>query len=272
MFILVLAPTLFLYPSNTGVLHRIMDHLTFVIVLLSFVLSFIFALGGVGSALVLIPTLTWLGVPFALARPTGLFVNTVSMLGATYSNVREKRLDFRLGLPIIIASILLAPFGAWVSHHMPTHYVLLIFIAFLVFSGSMMLFFKGSRYASQYREDRPIVGPMLVGTLAGFFSGLLGVGGGGLISPLMILQGFNPKKIAAVTAFAVPFSSFSAFLAYAAMGSVSLRILAFAGLAAWGGGYLGTRVMQRKMKAATVKKFLGVVLLLLALRMIVSLW
>jgi uncharacterized membrane protein YfcA len=226
----------------------------------------------VGSAPVLIPTLTWLGVPFGLARPTGLFVNTVSMIGATYSNIREKRLDFKLGIPIILASIILAPVGAWVGHVIPTSYVMAAFIAFLLFSGIMMLFFKGSKYADQYREDRPVLGPTLVGIAAGFFSGLLGVGGGALISPLMILQGFNPKKIAAVTAFAVPFSSFSAFVTYAAMGSVSWSLLVFAGLSAWAGGYLGTIVMHKKMRPGTVKKFLGVVLMLLALKLIFKLF
>lgn len=249
-----------------------MDILTVVIICLSFGLSFVFALGGVGSAPVLIPTLTWLGVPFGLARPTGLFVNTVSMIGATYSNIREKRLDFKLGIPIILASIILAPVGAWVGHVIPTSYVMAAFIAFLLFSGIMMLFFKGSKYADQYREDRPVLGPTLVGIAAGFFSGLLGVGGGALISPLMILQGFNPKKIAAVTAFAVPFSSFSAFVTYAAMGSVSWSLLVFAGLSAWAGGYLGTIVMHKKMRPGTVKKFLGVVLMLLALKLIFKLF
>ncbi len=244
-----------------------MDSITLIIVLLSFGLSFIFALGGVGSAVVLIPTLSWLGVPFNLARPTGLFVNCVSMLGATYSNIKEKRLDFRLGLPIILSSILLAPVGAWVGHLIPTRLLLLVFVAFLLFSGSMMLFFKGSQYADQYRADRPVVGPLLVGIVAGFISGLLGVGGGGVISPLMILQGFNPKKVTTVTAFSVPFSSFSAFIAYAAMGSVSWKILVFAGLAAWGGGYLGTKVMQKKMRPQTVKKILGGALLLIAIKL-----
>jgi hypothetical protein len=234
---------------------------------LSFGLSFIFALGGVGSAVVLIPILSWLGVPFNLARQTGLFVNCVSMLGATYSNFKEKRLDVRLGIPIILSSIILAPVGAWVGHQVSTRFLFFVFIGFLFFSGSMMLFFKGSKYANQYREDRPIAGPLLVGILAGFISGLLGVGGGGVISPLMILQGFNPKKVATVTAFSVPFSSFSAFVAYAAMGSISLRILAFAGLAAWGGGYLGTKLMQKKMHPQTVKRLLGGVLLLLGVRL-----
>lgn len=245
-----------------------MDSSILAITCLSFILSFVFALGGVGSALVLIPAITWLGIPFAEARSIGLFVNGVSMLGATWSNFQQKRLDFRLGLPIIIASIIMAPIGAWVGIHTPTKYVMYAFIAFLSFSGLMILFFNGSKFKDQYREDRPITGPMLTGVGSGFLSGLLGVGGGGLISPLMILQGFNPKKVATVTAFAVPFSSFTAFLAYATMGSVNWRTLFFAGVAAWAGGYLGTIVMQKKMRPAAVRKFLGSMLILLAVLLI----
>jgi uncharacterized membrane protein YfcA len=247
-----------------------MDMLTIGITLASFVLSFVFALGGVGSALVLIPTLTWMGVPFNLARPTGLFVNAVSMLGATYSNVKEKRLDFKLGIPIVVASVVMAPVGAWIGHFLPLKSLMILFICFLCFSGTMMLFFKVSKYKDQFREDRPFSGPFLVGVLAGFVSGLLGVGGGGVISPLMIMQGFNPKKVATVTAFAVPFSSITAFAAYAMMGSVSIKLLIFAGLAAWGGGYLGTKVMHARMKPATVKKFLGGTIILLGLKLLWS--
>ncbi len=247
-----------------------MDVHLLIIVALSFILSFVFALGGVGSAVILIPALTWAGVPFHLARPTGLFVNCASMLGATWSNFKEKKLDVRLGLPIIGASIVMAPAGAWAGHFLPTRILLWAFIAFLFFSGSMMIFFKGSKYADQYREDRSVAGPLGVGILAGFVSGLLGVGGGGIISPLMIVQGFNPKKVAMVTAFSVPFSSFSAFLTYMAMGSVSIRILAFAGMAAWTGGYLGTRVMQKKMKPQSVKRLLGFVLILIGIKFLWS--
>lgn len=240
------------------------------IVLLSFCLSFIFALGGVGSAVILIPALSWIGVPFHLARPTGLFVNCLSMLGATWSNFRQKKLDVKLGLPIIAASIIMAPVGAWAGHFLPTRTLLWFFVFFLFCSGSMMMFFKSAKYANQYREDRPVAGPLGVGILAGFVSGLLGVGGGGIISPLMVAQGFNPKKVAMVTAFSVPFSSFSAFVAYMVMGSVSGRILVFAGLAAWTGGYLGTRVMQKKMKAQSVKRFLGAVLILIGIKFLWS--
>lgn len=248
-----------------------MDFTIVIIAGLSFGLSFLFALGGVGAALSLIPCLTWLGIPFAPARSIGLFVNTVSMAGATYSNIRAKRLDFKLGIPIIIASILTAPFGALLSHHIPATIIMILFTCFLLFSGTMIIFFKGSKYGDQSREDRPILVPLLIGAAAGLISGLLGVGGGGLISPMMILLGYNPKKVATITAFAVPFSSFSAFLTYAMMGSVPWMILIFAGTAAWTGGYLGTAVMHKNLKSKTVRKILGIALLILAAKMILKL-
>ncbi len=235
---------------------------------LAFFLSFIFALGGVGSAIVLIPVLNWLGIPMTEAKPTGLFVNTASMVSATASNIRHKRLDFSLGLPIIISSVVIAPVGAYLSTLFPERIILILFVLFLFFSGNMMLFFKGSKYKEQYREDRPFMPLLGIGVLAGALSGMLGVGGGGVISPLLLVLGFNPKKIAAVTAFAVPFSSFTGFLAYWGMGHFRPELVLPVGLAACAGGYIGTHFMQNRLSPATVKKLLALLILGLGIKLL----
>ncbi|MDY0191404.1 MAG: sulfite exporter TauE/SafE family protein [Desulfuromonas sp.] len=234
---------------------------------LAFALSFLFALGGVGSAVALVPALSWLGLPLMIAKPTGLLVNTLSMTGASVSNIRAKRLDFRLGIPIIISSFLLAPLGAWSTQLLPQRVLLAAFTLFLVFSGIMLIFFRAAKYTHQYRDDRPLVAPILIGAGAGYLSGLLGVGGGGVISPLLITLGFNPKKVAVITAFVVPFSSLSGLVTYLAMGHANMLLMIPAALAAYIGGSLGTKVMQARLKPSTVKKFLGILLLLLALKM-----
>jgi uncharacterized protein len=86
-----------------------------IVTALAFIMSFVFALGGIGSALALVPVLHWYGLPLDLARPTGLLVNTLSMTGASVDNIKKKRLDFRMGVPIILASSLMAPFGVWAT-------------------------------------------------------------------------------------------------------------------------------------------------------------
>lgn len=242
------------------------------VTILAFILSFIFSLGGVGSALILVPVLNWLGFPLNEAKPTGLFVNTVSLLGATFSNIKNKRLDFKIGIPIITASIIVAPLGAYVSTLISQKIVLIIFTVFLLFSGNMMLFFKKGKYKDQFREDRPTLSLALIGLLAGFISGLLGVGGGGIISPLMIFLGFNPKKIAVITAFVVPFSSLTGFITYLVMGHFNFSLVIPVGIAAYLGGYLGTHFMHLKLSPQTIKKILAIVILLSALKMLTKLF
>ena len=200
--------------------------------LISFGLSFIFALGGIGAAVVLVPVLYWLGIPLNQAKPTGLFINTISLAGASLLNIKEKRLDFKLGIPIIIFSFMFAPIGAYLSKFISHKIVLIIFVLFLIFSSCVMLFFKSHKYSENFRENSAFLSLSILGIVVGIVSGLLGVGGGGLISPVMILMGFNPKKVAAITAFVVPFSAFSGFLTYWAMGHVNWRILIIVSAAA----------------------------------------
>ncbi len=242
-----------------------------IVTLLAFGLSFIFALGGIGAAVALVPVLHWYGLPLLTAKTTGLLTNTLSMTGASIDNIRHKRLDFRLGLPIIISSFLFAPIGAWSSHFIPKTVILAIFTLFLLFSGVMLIFFRASKFEDQFRSDCPVLAPAVIGIVAGYISGLLGVGGGGLIAPLMIMLGFNPKKVAVITAFVVPFSSLSGLVTYLAMGHTDLLLLIPAAIAAYLGGSLGTKIMHARLKPGTVKKFLGALLLILALKMALQL-
>ena len=55
------------------------------------------------------------GYPPDEAKPTGLFVNTISLVGAIHNNVRNRRVDFTVGIPMIFSSMILAPLGAYMS-------------------------------------------------------------------------------------------------------------------------------------------------------------
>ncbi len=239
----------------------------FLIAGISFVAAFVFALGGVGAAIILIPILVSLGIPINMAKPVGLFYNTVSLAGASVNNIKNKRLDFKMGLPIIVGSFLFAIVGAYLSKFVPTNIILIMFIAFLVFSGTMFLFHK-TNDEHAYRSDVPYLQLSLIGAFAGLLSGMLGIGGGGIISPLMLMLGFHPKKITAVTAFVVPFSSFSGFLTYWAMGQVNWHILLIASIAGVLGATLGTIFMHNKLQHTTVKKILALILLVMAVKLI----
>ena len=241
-----------------------MDILIFII---SLIAAFVFSLGGIGSAVILVPIMISMGIPINSAKPIGLFINTVSMTGASISNIKHKRLDFKMGIPIIVFSFIFAIVGAYISQFIPSSYILILFIGFLIFSSLMFLFYK-KKETETYRSDIPYVALSLIGSGAGLLSGLLGIGGGSIIAPLMLMLGLNPKKIATITAFVVPFSSFSGFITYWAMGNVNWRILAIASIAGIIGATAGTIFMQKKLNTGTVKKILAIILLLMAVKMI----
>ncbi len=229
---------------------------------LSFFLSFVFALGGIGAAVALIPSLVFLGVPFKVARPAGLFTNFLSTGSASLHNIKEKIVDFKLALPIIAASVIASPFGAYASTLLPQKIVGLSFMAFLLFAGVMVYIPK----KEVYKRTSGLLYPVAIGALAGFVSGFLGIGGGGLISPLLILGGYNPKAVAATTAFIVPFSSITGFFAYWKIGSVDWAVTLSASLPGFVGGYAAAYVAHRYLKPSHIKKLLGVIFFILAFK------
>jgi uncharacterized membrane protein YfcA len=68
---------------------------------LVFVFSGLLAMAGIGAA--------FLGVPLAEAPPTALLLNVVSLFFATINYWRGKLINWRIGLPVLIAAVILSP-------------------------------------------------------------------------------------------------------------------------------------------------------------------
>ncbi|VFQ47486.1 transmembrane protein taue-like [Desulfoluna butyratoxydans] len=223
---------------------RVPHMLLMTVAALAFALSFFFALGGVGSAVALVPALMAVGVPPITARPVALLVNVASLGGATVHNLRSGQLKPGPWWPLIACSLPAAPIGAWISTQIPQTILQGAFACFMILSG-LVIVRPARQSAKQTADTCPPAGSALLGSVSGLISGMLGVGGGGVIVPALHGMGFRAQQIAMVTALSVPFSSLTGFLAYTAMGSLSLETCAVASVAALGGGILGTRAMHR---------------------------
>jgi uncharacterized membrane protein YfcA len=87
---------------------------------------------------------------------------------------------------------------------------------------------------------------MLIGTLAGLFSGLFGVGGGSVIVPLLILWlGYDERSATATSLAAIVFIAAFGAAAQGLYGNVDLLDAALIGLPAVGGVVIGTWLQQR---------------------------
>jgi uncharacterized membrane protein YfcA len=119
--------------------------------------------------------------------------------------------------------------------------------------------------ASRHRPLRLAV----IGTLAGLFSGLFGVGGGSVIVPLLVLWlGYEEHAATATSLAAITFIAGFAALTQGLYGNVHVLDAVLIGVPAVAGVLIGTRLQQR-LPARTVSLLFAVVLVLSAVELVV---
>lgn len=236
--------------------------------LATLILSTLFATGGMGSAIVLIPVLSFLGFDFNLAKAAGLFVNTVTTSTASVLNWRRRELDYRLLLPFVLPSVLAAPLGAWCAQVWDVNCVKLTFALFLFLMAALM-FRKRDTSKPRVEFGRWLLVPL--GLVVGFLAGLLGIGGGALIVPFLFAMRFSPREIAVSLSFMIPFSTLSAFMSYAGFITIDWTLIAVATLGAVVGGFTGNRIMHTRLGDRNIRQILALALCLIGIKILYDL-
>jgi uncharacterized membrane protein YfcA len=236
-----------------------------------FLFSGLLAMAGLGAAFLFVPLFYYLGVPLAEATPTALLLNVVSLMLAAFNYWRGKLINWRVGLPVLIAAVILSPLGARLTPFVDKKILLGLFAAFLVFAGFTMLFYQAKRREKALSRRVEIGAGAGVGSVAGFLGGLLGVGGGNFILPVLNWIGLDAKVAAGTTALVVVFSSLSGFLAHATMGGLDPVFVGLTALMAALGSIVGSQLMKTKVSSAQLKKMIGVLLWVIAAKMIFDL-
>ncbi len=157
-----------------------------IITILTWAISALFAIAGVGAANTLIPIYYSLGIPFPVAAASGLLLNVFSLSTATIYNANKKRILWRLGTIFLIPAIVMAPIGAYIGIHTPRKILLCAFAAFLAYTLYNLA--KGrvkERVGRFYMGLKGYALGVFTGAIVGFLGGLLGVGGGMIILPVL---------------------------------------------------------------------------------------
>lgn len=245
----------------------------FVVFGIIFVFAVIFSMLGLGGSMLYIPVLKWFGYSFkTVAIPTGLLLNGVTALSAAIYFLRAKMVDVKGAIPLIVTSFIGAPLGAVLTRYVPTRILLILFVIGMVFAGARMLLISGQK---EPETMMPVRKRMILTGAAGFgigmIAGMLGLGGGFLVVPMLIALGYPTKKAAATSAFVVVFSSFSGFAGHVAEGHFEPGLMIGCLVAVVIGSRLGAQLMNEKMQPRLIKQMFGGVLLLVAVKMTLGL-
>ncbi len=241
--------------------------------LMVFGLSGLLAMAGLGAAFLFVPLFYYLGVPLAEATPAALLLNVVSLAFAAVNYWRGRLINWRVGLPVLITAVALSPLGALLTASVNKTILLAMFAAFLLFAGFMMLFYKPKTRAHPLNRAAEVGAGAGVGSAAGFLGGLLGVGGGNFILPVLNWLGLDARTAAGTTALVVVFSSLSGFLGHATLGGgLDPLFMGIMAVMAAAGSIVGSQLMKTRLSGAQLKKIIGVLLWLIAVKMIADLF
>ncbi|MGA7981628.1 MAG: sulfite exporter TauE/SafE family protein, partial [Chromatiaceae bacterium] len=110
--------------------------------LVTFALTTVFSMAGLGAALILIPVFMAFGVEVHSAMATALLLNALGMSVASSTFVRKGLVEWRLVVPMLVVAVSLSPVGVWAAHGLERTPLLWLFLGFLVFAAAMMLFYS----------------------------------------------------------------------------------------------------------------------------------
>ena len=232
----------------------------------TFALTTILSMAGVGAAFVLIPVFLALGVELHAAMATALLLNAIAMSIASITFIRKGLVEWRMVLPMLVIAVIASPLGVYFSRGLDRSLLLWLFVGFLVFASLMMLFYRPTPRAMGISLKDELLLGLPVGAAAGFVGGLLGVGGGNIIVPALVAAGLEPKRASASASFVVIFASLAGFLAHVQVANLGPTLLGTTALATAAGAALGAWLATEKMRSDQLKRVIALVLIIVALK------
>jgi len=197
---------------------------------------------GLGGGIIMIPLMTWLGrVTQHRAHGTSLVAIVFTALSGAGVYYIHGKLDWRIALILAASATITARFGARFAHSLSEKGLKKAFGFFLVFT-SVMLVAKG------YLPTKGLdlgwwssgVVFLMIGSLTGFVSGLMGVGGGGIMVPLMVILGNMGQHTAQGTSLlAMVPAGMSGAATHYRLGNVDTGLVWGLSIGSLAGGYFG---------------------------------
>jgi uncharacterized protein len=171
-----------------------------------FILSFLFFLTAIlyssvgfgGGSTYLALLLIW-GIPYKIFPVIALCCNIIVVSGNCFNYIRAGNINIRLLTPYLISSIPLAFVGG--SLQLDKNLFEIILFIVLMLAGSLLLLkFKSFDDSKELKNNISKIISLLIGGFIGFISGVVGIGGGIFLSPILLLIKAGKTKHIATTA------------------------------------------------------------------------
>jgi len=221
----------------------------FVIGLISGVFGGFFGgLLGLGGGVIMIPLMTWLAkMTQHQAHGTSLVAIVFTAIAGAATYYALGGVDWKIALILAVSATTTARFGARYAHSLPEKKLKMAFGFFLIFASTMLVA-KGylPKISWAFGQWTNIIIFLMIGFVTGFVSGMMGVGGGGVMVPLMVVLGDIGQHMAQGTSLlAMIPASISGASTHYKLGNVKLDIAWGLAIGSLAGAYFGAKTANQ---------------------------
>ena len=253
----------------------------FILALIFLFVSILFSMIGMGGGILYVPILLFAGYGMSHAPGISLLLITATSLAALYKFSRSHKVDWKLALVIDPPTDIMAFVGGYFGGLVPESILRSILALVLMVAGTLMLK-KPSRAilpsvdkkqwwlwhrefnGSQYTVNLPLV--LTATALIGVLSGMLGITGGIIKLPIMVLLCGVPMDIAIATSTVmVAVTALSGVAGHAIHSQVQWKTGLILAIVAVVGGLIGSHI-SISVNKEKLKKIFGVIVWLIAIR------
>lgn len=223
-------------------------------------IAFLYASVGFGGATGYLAAMSLFGIEPQVMASTALVLNVIvaSISFMTYFRAGHLRRD--LLLPFIVTSIPAAFIGG--SFKLADHIYSILLYTVLTFVAIRLLFFIKKQDEGQALRPVPFWLALIIGFVIGLLSGMVGIGGGIFLSPIILYARWgNSKQAATVAAAFIVLNSISGLLGRLTGGTFvfdtfSISLIPFGVIGALTGSWLGAQ----RISNLNLRRVLGAVM------------
>jgi len=233
--------------------------------ILLFLVAFLYASVGHGGASGYLALMALFGTAPEVMKPTALLLNLFVSLTSFIQFYRGRHFNWKLFLPFAVASVPMAYVGGLITIDATVYKKILGLL--LIIPIVRFLFFSNIK-VEEIRKSNILLS-LVLGAAIGFLSGLIGIGGGIILSPiLLLLKWADMKQTAAISALFIFVNSLSGLAGQLSKGiSFNPDMYTYVAIA-FIGGLCGAYLGSIKFNQNILKYMLAVVLILAAYKLL----
>ncbi len=236
---------------------------------LFFFVAILYSSVGHGGASGYLAVLSFFSIAPALMSTTALLLNVLVSTTAFVAFFRAGHFSMKLVWPFLVTSVPAAFFGGALK--LPPKGYFLLLASVLLFAAYRLIIDIPSKHDESLARPPKLGVALPVGAGIGALSGIVGVGGGIFLSPLILLMDWaGAKRTAAVSALFILVNSIAGLSGRLYTGTFAVSELLPFLAAAFLGGLVGSRLGSRRFSSLTLRRLLGLVLIVASAKLIVA--